>query len=92
MDLHSVQLDYALFDILGTSGGDNGAEGHGRECKAVDEEKEGVALHVVVEDQLPLQFVIMELQRKRAFFRQIFAAKIRTQLGGEHMAEMQVNG
>ena len=49
MDLHPVQLDCALFDILGASGGDNGAEGHGHECKAVDEEKEGVALHVVVE-------------------------------------------
>ena len=76
VDLHLVELDDAVFDVLGAFDSDFGLEGHLLEGFVVDKEDEFVLLHVVVQRQLPFEFVILQCDRKCACLCEFFPMKL----------------
>ena len=72
VDLHFIDIDFAAVDVLGPSGCDLALEGHREEGSIVDAKVEQIRLHIIVQQNLPLEFVILQGDREDTWLREFF--------------------
>ena len=80
MNLHIVELDGALGDVLRPRWGDLSLERQAHEGFFIDEEDEEVTLLVVVEGQLPSKFCVLQLQWEQIRMIEFFPNKNSTKI------------
>ena len=66
--LFPIQLDGAVSDVLGALGVDLVLSGHLEEWFAVDGEEEFVGGQIIVEDDFPLQLLVLQDQWEQPLF------------------------
>ena len=77
VDLLFIDHVYAAVDVLGPSGCDLALEGHREEGYIVDAKVEQIRLHIVVKQNLPLEFVILQRNRENTWLGELFPIYIK---------------
>jgi len=80
VNLHIVELDGALHDVLRSRWGGLSLVKQAQEGFLIDVEDEEVSLHVVVEGQLPSQFCVLQLQWEQIRLIEFFPNKNSTKI------------
>ena len=78
VDLHFIDHDYAAVDVLGPSGCDLALEGHREEGYIVDAKVEQIRLHIIEQQNLPLEFVILQGDRENTWLGELFPIYIKS--------------
>ena len=80
MNLHIVELDGTIYDVLRSRWGGLSLVKQVQEGFLIDVEDEEVTLHVVVEGQLPSQFCVLQLQWEQIRLIEFFPNKNSTKI------------
>ena len=75
MYLLAVEHDTALFDVLGSFFVDLSLEGHLREGDTIDGQKEGICEHGIIQNNLPVELAVLELDWEQIRLSKLFAIK-----------------
>ena len=62
-----IELDVALFNILGDWSGERSLMGQGEEGAAIDAQGEHFLLRIILNSQLPLQLVVLQYDREHTW-------------------------